>query len=1065
MKRTIGIGLAALACTAVVGTALFFGLRGRFTSPTPQPNVGPGPAKTGPDDDEATDPKAYQPAPVTLSAASSFLFSGKPPRQVDAQKHALQRRRAAVLRGRVLTADGMPLSGVEIAAPAQPEVGRTHTDADGFFDFAVNGGGPVVVSYAKNGFLPAQRQVAVPWQDYTWLPEVILVPPGGKAGVLELPVDPSAPIASVVHGARVEDADGPRTATLIAPPGFSANLLLSAGISKPLNRLNLAVTEYTVGPRGASAPPAMAPPGAGCVYAVNIAADEEREPGAQETRFRRSLIHYVENFVKLPVGAALPAFRYDPEKAAWAPGTPGLVIQIVDVKDGLADLDLDGKGMPADAAALAALDVGEPERRRLAALYPKDTTLWRLPLTALGTWGVFLPVRPPDGAVAPPSAPAAAAADSAAGPQPPRSAGPPPAMATASASVAIPGTDLRLCYSSDRSPGTKAPYKMDIMLSGPDTPKLLKRIDLEIQIAGRRIAQSFPPQAGQKFPFAWDGLDAYGRPVAGRRPATVRVGYVYDAMPPARQECVLWREQCLLLGQWDARADALGGWTLNVHHYYDPIARVVYLGDGSRREAAGLPPIITTVAGGTGVLTYNDDGQPATLSNLSLPRGLAIGPDGSIYIADAGQNRVRRVGPDGLISTVAGTGRAGFDRDDGVARDEPLHTPTGLAIAADGSLYIGDDLNRKVRRLLRDGGLTTVLGGGDKREDGALARASQIGLVRGLAVGPGGALYVAQNSFYQCVLAVTPNGVVRYIAGVPAGKANLDTACGVAIAPDGTLYVSDADGCRVWRVGIDGAVTIFAGTGKAGFSGDGGPAVNAMLHTPSGLAVGPDGSLYIADAGNQRIRRVAPDGVISTFVGVGKSGSRETGDGGPASKAVLRLSEKVEPGQARLCGIAVGPDGDLFIADVGHSSVRRVAPAFSGISDSEILITSDNGAELYVFDGLGRHLKTLDAATGALLYRFVYDAAGRLTEVHDRAGGMTRVERDKAGRPRALVSPDGQRTALELGGDGRLNRVGVPTGEPAEMEYDTGGLLTSFKDAEGRSVHFRYDDEGRPARE
>ena len=109
--------------------------------------------------------------------------------------------------------------------------------------------------------------------------------------------------------------------------------------------------------------------------------------------------------------------------------------------------------------------------------------------------------------------------------------------------------------------------------------------------------------------------------------------------------------------------------------------------------------------------------------------------------------------------------------------------------------------------------------------------------------------------------------------------------------------------------------------------------------------MGPDGSVYIADAGNQRVRRVGPDGVIRTIAGKGKADSdRDIGDNGPATQAVLRLTDRPEPGVCRLVGLAVGPDGDVFVADVGHGSVRRIAPAFDGISDGEILLSSEDGA-------------------------------------------------------------------------------------------------------------------------
>ena len=154
---------------------------------------------------------------------------------------------------------------------------------------------------------------------------------------------------------------------------------------------------------------------------------------------------------------------------------------------------------------------------------------------------------------------------------------------------------------------------------------------------------------------------------------------------------------------------------------------------------------------------------------------------------------------------------------------------------------------------------------------------------------------------------------------------------------------------------------------------------------------------------------MGPDGIITTIAG---GGDADPGDGGPATAAVL--APYVAPKRDDVCGLvglAVGPNGDLYVSDVGHGSIRRIAPAFGGISDSEILILSENGKELYVFDGVGRHLKTLNADTGALIYRFVYDASWRLREIHDGSGAVTRVER-KAGRPVALVAPGGERTTF-----------------------------------------------------
>ena len=442
----------------------------------------------------------------------------------------------------------------------------------------------------------------------------------------------------------------------------------------------------------------------------------------------------------------------------------------------------------------------------LRQLYANDQTLWRLPLTGTGSWAVFFPLRPPDGAVAPPWGPASVAADAPEAPRPP----------AASESVPIPGTPFQLCYRSDRVPGMKALSQLDVILSGSAVPKGLKRIDLEVHVAGVRRMESFPPEPNRKTVFRWDGLDVYGRPVAGRRPATVRVGYVYDAQPPVPEECVLWREQRVMLGGWDARAGP---------RRLDPQRPPRLRPDrphpipGRRRAARGGE----TAAG-------DNDGRRrhgrAGLQQRRRPAGglgqperaarLAVGPDGSLYIADARQHRIRRVKPDGLIVTAAGVGNPGYDREEGPALETELNGPTGLAFGPDGSLYVADDGNDRVRRRLPGGRMRVIAGRGGRLAyggDGGPALAAQMSLLRGLAVGPDGDVYVAQNGTEQCVRRISPDGQVTCLIGGPAGKAPLRTASAVAAAPDGTVFVADGDGCRVWRIDGDGSATVAAGTG------------------------------------------------------------------------------------------------------------------------------------------------------------------------------------------------------------------------------------------------------------
>src|SRR5262249_52112485 len=160
--------------------------------------------------------------------------------------------------------------------------------------------------------------------------------------------------------------------------------------------------------------------------------------------------------------------------------------------------------------------------------------------------------------------------------------------------------------------------------------------------------------------------------------------------------------------------------------------------------------------------------------------------------------------------------------------------------------------------------------------------------------------------------------------------------------------------------GPDGVITTVAGDGSYRFGGDGGPATAAPLYDPFGVAVGPDGSLYIADTDNNRVRRGGPDGIITTVAGNGDRAFRGGGGGGPANAAQL----------TRPIGVAVGPDGSLYIGDYYNNRVRRVAPALPGFSLGDRLIPSEDGSEIYVFNSVGRHLRTLDALTNAVRYQF-----------------------------------------------------------------------------------------------
>jgi RHS repeat-associated protein len=809
---------------------------------------------------------------------------------------------------------------------------------------------------------------------------------------------------------------------------------------------------------------------------------------------------YINNFLNFPVGTAVPVGYYNKDKAAWVPSDNGKVIKILTTNNSIAEIDSNGDNIADDATTLSALGITDQERTQLATLYTVGQTLWRVQVSHLSTWDCNWPYKMPDDAVQPqtgqPKNELTQSLNSGTGTTCPTSKINPKKSTietnsivecenqTLRESISITGSGQELNYASNRVPARKSAYTLNIPLSGQQLPNSIKRIDLIIDIAGRRFEQSFPATINQSFNFTWDGLDTFNRRISGTQTATVRIGYVYDpvyATPAqlstafaqfsgvplegssARNEVRIFNDHIATIGLPDVKTQDAGGWSLTSHYRYDPIGRMLYMGNGSRQAANAVAAggVISKFAGG--LCSTAGDGGLATQAGLGNVNGLSAASDGSVFIMDGstGANRVRKVSPDGIISTFAGNGQIGFSGDGGPATQATFGVlgPTHGSIGPDGSLYVVDLRNGRIRKIDTNGVINTVAGNG------------QVGFS-----GDGGSATLA--------------------------SLNLLNGSGLAIAPDGSLYISDSGNDRIRKVTLDGNITTIAGTGVGGFSGDGGPASQARLNSPSGIAIASDGSLYIADSANRRIRKVSPDGIISTVAGNGLSAS--TGDGGNALQASLIPND-----------IAVGPDDSLIIVETNNRRIRRVridgiistiagggttsiatangnpatgvnlqstvvainqtgniladstctvhkiSSVFNGFTGGQFLYPSEDGSVVYSFNTVGRHISTLNALTGATLQSFSYDTAGNLTKITDAEGLVTTIERDTSGNAAAIVAPFGQRTTLTLGVNGYLAKATNPVGEAHEMTYTADGLLTSFKDPRGNASTFQYDTLGR----
>ena len=347
---------------------------------------------------------------------------------------------------------------------------------------------------------------------------------------------------------------------------------------------------------------------------------------------------------------------------------------------------------------------------------------------------------------------------------------------------------------------------------------------------------------------------------------------------------------------------------------------------------AGAQPaddwIIETVAGGggDGNRGYGGDGGPAVAAQLYEPYGVALDGAGNLYIADTWNHRIRKVDADtGVITTVAGDGTFGFGGDGGPATAAQLDRPRGVALDGAGNLYIADSANHRIRKVDSAGVITPVAGDGGYGGDGGAAVAARLWSPSGVALDGAGNLYIADR-FNHRIRKVDSAGVISTVAGNgregysgdggPATAAQLNTPYSVVLDDAGNLYIADFGNNLVRKVDAAGVISTVAGTvaGDGSSLRDGVPATAAWLTLPSGLALDRAGNLYISNLGKGRVRKVDAAGVISTVAGGGME--YFGGDGGPATAAQLSSP----------WGVALDGAGNLYIADSGNNRIRRVRP-------------------------------------------------------------------------------------------------------------------------------------------
>src|SRR6267142_1339046 len=444
----------------------------------------------------------------------------------------------------------------------------------------------------------------------------------------------------------------------------------------------------------------------------------------------------------------------------------------------------------------------------------------------------------------------------------------------------------------------------------------------------------------------------------------------------------------------------------------------LYLSDLSRRRIRKIDRngTISTVAGAITRVGSSGDGGPAMEAGFDTPTGLAVGPEGNLYIVD--QHRVRKIAPSGVISTVAGTGDFGFSGDGGPATAARLSNPTGLAVDRGGNLQIADSGNMRVRKVTVDGLITTIAGNGYSSfsGDGGRATHAQLLFPSGTAVDPEGNLYIADPGNGR-VRRVSACGEITTVAGngssgfsgdgglATAAKLGAINGSGLALAADaaGSLYIADSYNNRVRKVTPNGFIDTIAGGSDRGDSGDGGPAKAALLLDRKSTRVNLRGNLYIG--GGNRVRRVTTDGIITTVAGNGQYPYQAgVGDGGAATAASF-------PGPD---AIAVDAFGNLYIADGLNGSIRRVG------LDGRISTVAGGGTMSPIPDGASATSGRLQSPSSIAI-----DAAGNL---YIAETGTSRIRKITPAGVITTIAGNGERGFSDDGGLAASARLARPDG-------------------------------------
>ncbi|GJQ59641.1 MAG: hypothetical protein SCALA701_24420 [Candidatus Scalindua sp.] len=993
----------------------------------------------------------------------------------DATIESYDPKRFSLITGNVKDRSQNPISEIIVSIHGHPEYGSVKTNNEGRFSIPVEGGGTMTIKYEKSGFITAHRKVSVPWNDIAITDTITMIAEDTLSTTVTFDGNPST---AVTHkSSPVTDGHGSRSATMVFRGDNRAFTIDESGNEVALTSITTRATEFDT----PESMPARLPPNSAFTYCAELSVD-----GISSVRFEKPVSVYIDNFLGFQVGEVVPVGYYDRKRAVWVPSENGVVVMLLDTdNDGTIDaLDSTGDSLPDDLNSNGSfrdevLGLNDPTQ------YIPNNTYWRFETVHFSPWDCNWPFGPPADAVQP------------------TPGGEPSVDQQKTASddrdctnsyierksrifhedIPIPGTDLSLHYASNRVMGYKS--VVSIPVSGESVPTSLKGITVRMRVAGREFEQTVDPLPGQKVEFAWDGRDYLGNWLSGSIEAEVSIGFVYDGEYQrtnrfgyngngmitgvrARQEVTSWKRNRVKIYREGGIGTIAEGWTLSAHHSlvpYEP--NTLYKGDGTTSKNS--VHIMTTIAGnGQGSANfrgdYGGDGGPATEASLDNPSGVAMDTVGNIYIADMFNHRIRKVDTNGIITTIAGNGQLGNGGDGGPAIQANIANPRGVTLDLEGNIYFANNytVHYSIKKIDITGIITTIAGNGQSgySGDGGPATEASLGHTSDVAVDTVGNIYIAEPYNHR-IRKVDINGIITTIAGSgqsgysgdggPATEASLNLPRGVAVDTVGNIYIADLYNHRIRKVDITGIITTVAGNGELGDDGDGGPAIDAKLTRPVAVTVDVSGNIYISQVVNERIRKVNTNGIITTIAGIGKRGY--SGDGGPATEASLGA-----PG-----AVVIDSAGNIYIPDKNNHRIRKISlpGIFAGaITSGERTFMDENGLG-YIINSTGLHISTMDLSTGNTLLTFSYDQDSKLAAITDPFDNRITLQRDSTGVPISITSPDGITTTLRVDVNNHLTDVTYPDDSTYSFTYTPDGLMLDEYDLNGNHFEHYYDEGGK----